>query len=243
MLILDTDVKDLMSLYNKNIFQLKGELDLVTKMQNKNNEVNQIENEKNVKELQKLSNDLLSFQKLLASQNTKLEILDEELDHVYTGNENRITNDNEFNSVEYTDEIINLIMASRTLEQSFRNGNEIESKKAFNNFKFEVNDIFSEVNKEIADLLIQNEELNNKNKELKDKFLEIDEVTYKNKMCIHCNSNFIPKFNEEKSCLYHPGKIKYFSCRGCGDDEYYTCCSKCNKCSFGCKYSKHVAEV
>ena len=45
-------------------------------------------------------------------------------------------------------------MASRTLEQSFRNGNEIESKKSFNNFKLEVNDIFSEVNKEIADLLI-----------------------------------------------------------------------------------------
>jgi len=51
------------------------------------------------------------------------------------------------------------------------------------------------------------------------------------------------KGNNDLSCFYHPGKVKYYSCRGCGGDEYFTCCLKCSNCSAGCKKAKHVYEV
>ena len=29
--------------------------------------------------------------------------------------------------------------------------------------------------------------------------------------------------------------------RGCGADEYYSCCLRCKKCQKGCKNTKHVS--
>lgn len=41
------------------------------------------------------------------------------------------------------------------------------------------------------------------------------EVTQENseKKCINCHQYFHPKLNTDESCVYHPGKIKYYSCR------------------------------
>lgn len=36
------------------------------------------------------------------------------------------------------------------------------------------------------------------------------------------------------TCIYHIGKLKFYSCKSCGCDEYYNCCGKCSKCSKGC---------
>lgn len=60
------------------------------------------------------------------------------------------------------------------------------------------------------------------------------------KMCLHCKREFIPKQNKEGDCVYHSGKLKYYSCKGCGDDAYYNCCNKCMKCSEGCRRGKHI---
>jgi hypothetical protein len=49
------------------------------------------------------------------------------------------------------------------------------------------------------------------------------------------------QFIDHNSCIYHPGKIKYFSCKGCGRDPYYECCSKCDECSSGCRITHHTS--
>ncbi|TNV71903.1 hypothetical protein FGO68_gene2277 [Halteria grandinella] len=41
-------------------------------------------------------------------------------------------------------------------------------------------------------------------------------------------------------CVFHPGKLKFFSCKGCGGDEYHTCCNRCDNCNKGCRQQRHV---
>jgi hypothetical protein len=91
------------------------------------------------------------------------------------------------------------------------------------------------------------EYINNKLNDINALFLKQIELqeqeSNKKKFCLHCHQNFFAKQNEEDNCIYHPGVLKYYSCRGCGGDEYHTCCMKCIKCSIGCKKSKHFSEL
>lgn len=57
--------------------------------------------------------------------------------------------------------------------------------------------------------------------------------------CRNCRKVFIPKTNSSVSCIYHPGKLHYYSCFGCGADAYYTCCNRCSACSSGCRTGSH----
>ena len=59
--------------------------------------------------------------------------------------------------------------------------------------------------------------------------------------CINCKKSYTRNQNYTNSCNYHPGKLKYFSCRGCGGDPYYECCMKCSTCSQGCKVAHHTS--
>lgn len=230
-----------MDKFNEDLFAIKSDLDLAFKSFNQNKELQNNNNDNNNKELIKFNKEIISLQESIAKQNTKTGILENDLKYL-TGNISSISYKDESN--EYPDEIINLVLANRLLDQKLRKcKTEDESKKALCDFKDDINSIFNDINEDISSLLEENKKLEDKNKSLKEKFLQIDEITYKPKQCIHCLKSFIPKFNEERSCLYHPGKIKYFSCKGCGDDEYYTCCSKCYNCSQGCKYGKHATEI
>ncbi|KAM3139499.1 hypothetical protein pb186bvf_008335 [Paramecium bursaria] len=56
--------------------------------------------------------------------------------------------------------------------------------------------------------------------------------------CARCNVVQKEGHNDE-SCVYHPGRLKYFSCRSCGADEYFTCCNMCRICSPGCHTGLH----
>ena len=69
---------------------------------------------------------------------------------------------------------------------------------------------------------------------------EKDEQEYTEQRCVNCRKLVIPKFNEEGACAYHPGKMKFFSCRGCGGDQYFNCCQKCTTCTEGCRSGRHV---
>lgn len=59
-------------------------------------------------------------------------------------------------------------------------------------------------------------------------------------ICINCKESYTPANNLAGSCTYHPGKLKYFSCRGCGADPFFECCIKCKTCSKGCKKALHL---
>ena len=95
----------------------------------------------------------------------------------------------------------------------------------------------------IEKLKFSNKMLEEANSDLTKKIEEFEKKSNKEKFCLHCHKTFLVKGNDDLSCFYHPGKVKYYSCRGCGGDEYFTCCLKCNICSNGCKKAKHVYEV
>jgi hypothetical protein len=103
--------------------------------------------------------------------------------------------------------------------------------------------LYSIYNINIEKLKFSNKLLEEANSDLSKKIEEFEKKNNKEKFCLHCHKTFLAKGNDDLNCFYHPGKVKYYSCRGCGGDEYFTCCLKCNICSNGCKKAKHVYEV
>mmetsp|Transcript_27579 Transcript_27579/g.52489 ORF Transcript_27579/g.52489 Transcript_27579/m.52489 type:complete len:210 (-) Transcript_27579:332-961(-) len=80
----------------------------------------------------------------------------------------------------------------------------------------------------------------------------------KDRECVRCGTVYCPRdrargsleegVDEEsyakEECAYHPIKqIRYGGCRevGCGEDAYYMCCGRCEKCSKGCRKGMHVS--
>ena len=61
--------------------------------------------------------------------------------------------------------------------------------------------------------------------------------------CKNCYRKYTMLNNPPESCRYHPGKVKYFSCKVCGGDEYYTCCRVCKTCNPGCQVGQHVPVI
>eukprot|EP01016_Furgasonia_blochmanni_P036887 TRINITY_DN4276_c0_g1_i3.p1 TRINITY_DN4276_c0_g1~~TRINITY_DN4276_c0_g1_i3.p1 ORF type:complete len:308 (-),score=32.29 TRINITY_DN4276_c0_g1_i3:328-1251(-) len=63
------------------------------------------------------------------------------------------------------------------------------------------------------------------------------------KECMTCHTQFALSQNMETSCVHHHGRLKFYSCRGCGADEYFSCCNRCMACSKGCKTAKHIPRM
>jgi len=61
------------------------------------------------------------------------------------------------------------------------------------------------------------------------------------KICTRCKGSFNPLENSDNSCIFHPGNLKYYSCRKCGADEYWSCCNQCRSCLKGCRKGKHIS--
>lgn len=74
-------------------------------------------------------------------------------------------------------------------------------------------------------------------KKISDKFLQMNSLV----KCVNCRERYIPVKNFNRECVYHTGKLRYFSCRGCGGDPYYDCCLKCKNCTKGCKVANHTS--
>ena len=122
-----------------------------------------------------------------------------------------------------------------------RNDNMLEAR--FDEFSASFLKRMEDKRTRLDSLINEISQVETENKTLCEKVTCIEEELCAVKLCIHCNSEFTKKINREDSCIYHPGKIKYYSCRSCGKDEYHVCCNKCSKCSKGCKRAKHVTEV
>lgn len=97
------------------------------------------------------------------------------------------------------------------------------------------------VDSEIKQLEAMNSRLISENKALKLHFVEAVKKELAETKCKNCKKFFILKQNSESSCISHPGRVKYYSCKGCGADPYYTCCNLCSNCSPGCRRSHHVS--
>eukprot|EP00347_Sterkiella_histriomuscorum_P017966 403347296 len=73
---------------------------------------------------------------------------------------------------------------------------------------------------------------------------ELSQFKNQIKWCVNCRKDFKVSDNGEHACTYHFGKMKYYSCKGCGSAEYYSCCWRCPKCDpNGCRSGKHISQM
>ena len=115
-------------------------------------------------------------------------------------------------------------------------------KEDFLCLKKDLMNLFLHKNRIIEQLKYTNTNLEEMNRVLSNQVISYEEENNRKKFCVKCHMNFSNKEKDENLCIYHPGELKYYSCKGCGADEYFTCCNKCKNCSVGCKKSKHVSE-
>ena len=191
-----------------------------------------------ISEISFLKQQLITSQEIAIQQKSKIILLEKELDLILSSNTFIQNNYN-------IDEQIDLKIMTSLFEEKINKLNKENQDLAneeYKNFSNEIKKIFDMKDLQIKQLKEENQKLKEQKKEIIAKYLIIDKEKNKEKECIHCHEKFIPKFNNHKSCLYHPGKIKYYSCNGCGGDEYYTCCKKCSKCSPGCTLDKHIEK-
>lgn len=59
--------------------------------------------------------------------------------------------------------------------------------------------------------------------------------------CHNCKIVHIPAA-ATLDCIYHPGHLKFYSCKACGKAAYYNCCNKCKECSPGCRTATHLFD-
>ncbi|CEL91922.1 unnamed protein product [Vitrella brassicaformis CCMP3155] len=76
---------------------------------------------------------------------------------------------------------------------------------------------------------------------LKEENKALREVVDAPRTCIHCGAKYSLLKNGPEDCVYHPGKMKFYSCSSCGGAKYFTCCMKCTECSAGCRTGYHVS--
>jgi chromosome segregation ATPase len=110
-----------------------------------------------------------------------------------------------------------------------------------NSPKEELLSLFEDIAGNIKEAEETNISLRRSTEDLQDDLEKMNSGEKISKMCMRCKREFIPKQNKEGDCIYHSGKLKYYSCKGCGEDAYFHCCNKCLKCSEGCRRGKHIA--
>ena len=191
-----------------------------------------------ISEISSLKQQLLTYQEIAIQQKSKINLLEKELDLILSSN---TFIQNNFNISEQIDFKIMTSLFEEKINKLNKENQELANEE-YKKFSNEIKKIFDIKDLQIKQLKEENQKLKDQKKEIIIKYSLIDKEKNKEKECIHCHEKFIPKFNNHKSCLYHPGKIKYYSCNGCGGDEYYTCCKKCSKCSPGCTLDKHIEK-
>ena len=191
-----------------------------------------------ISEITSLKQQLLTYQEIAIQQKSKINLLEKELDLILSSN---TFIQNNFNISEQIDFKIMTSLFEEKINKLNKENQELANEE-YKKFSNEIKKIFDIKDLQIKQLKEENQKLKDQKKEIIIKYSLIDKEKNKEKECIHCHEKFIPKFNNHKSCLYHPGKIKYYSCNGCGGDEYYTCCKKCSKCSPGCTLDKHIEK-
>jgi hypothetical protein len=191
-----------------------------------------------ISEITSLKQQLLTYQEIAIQQKSKINLLEKELDLILSSN---TFIQNNFNISEQIDFKIMTSLFEEKINKLNKENQDLANEE-YKKFSNEIKKIFDIKDLQIKQLKEENQKLKDQKKEIIIKYSLIDKEKNKEKECIHCHEKFIPKFNNHKSCLYHPGKIKYYSCNGCGGDEYYTCCKKCSKCSTGCTLDKHIEK-
>ena len=131
------------------------------------------------------------------------------------------------------------------INEEVKSENIVSSDLDINQTKEELESIYNQLIPDISNLEVKLDRINDafilENEKIKSFIKVLDKKHEKKYTCKKCYKKFKIDQNHQGACSYHSGYLKYYSCRSCGADEYYTCCNKCSDCSEGCKTGKHAA--
>ena len=218
---------------------MTNELNEMKNTEKENKKKNSSQYNSFLSEISSLKQQLITQQEITIQQKSKINLLEKEIDLILSSNNYYIQSN--INIDEQIDFKIMISLFEEKMNKLNKENKDLANEE-YKKFSEEIKKIFDCKDSQIQQLKEENQKLKEQKKEIILKYSLIEKEKNKEKECIHCHEKFISKFNNHKSCLYHPGKIKYYSCNGCGGDEYYTCCKKCSKCSPGCTLDKHIEK-
>ena len=225
-----------------NTEQLNQELIAIKASYDKSNK-SQLENSKSLQEeIITLKNQISDYQSVISKQKIQLEILEKELTVLKNPINYSFNTISPLSTQNTQEDNINFYLTLKLFENSCKTTDSKSISQQFSSFKQEINEMMSKKDKQINELIKANQLLIENNKQLEKKLLEYEERNSAQKICLNCHEAYYPSFNTDKLCIYHPGKLQYYSCKNCGNDEYYTCCNKCSQCLKGCKRSNHIPQ-
>jgi len=208
------EVRDIMNMYTFSIQNCKSEVDYYNNRVAdlvKNRDRLHTHNEEMAKEQKVMTENIAANQEEVDRLNLKLVQIKEK-----------------YNQVEATEDVLgakNLIEGINNCTEKWEIGEDGESKrKALEQFLKIVNTLEND-RESIAKL--EDENLKLKEDEV------VKETTKK------FNMEMLNQKYKNEPFYYHPGLLRFFSCRGCGGDEYYNCCQKCQKCNPGCRVNQN----
>ena len=199
---------------------MTNELNEMKNTEKENKKKNSSQYNSFLSEISSLKQQLITQQEITIQQKSKINLLEKEIDLILSSNNYYIQSN--INIDEQIDFKIMISLFEEKINKLNKENKDLANEE-YKKFSEEIKKIFDCKDSQIQQLKEENEKLKEQKKEIISKYSLIEK-------------------EKNKSCLYHPGKIKYYSCNGCGGDEYYTCCKKCSKCSPGCTLDKHIEK-
>lgn len=222
----ETKIKETLVMFDKHLGKIKEDLDVFKKTQ-------QTVNEKSTQEQKFLKREIKYIRKQSSVVKNSINSTEVKMNSILSSLPQK---------VDYTKDMSDYRGHLKWLEERIHESkNTSEIYEAYKQFKVNLMKIYQIKESYLDRLAYTNKKLNELNLNLKNDLKSHETELNKQKFCVYCHNYFYPKENEDNMCIYHPGELNYYSCKGCGADEYYKCCMKCMKCSLGCKKSKHRA--
>ena len=153
-----------------------------------------------IDKLKVMKNQIESLQSITAKHEEQLSELDEQLNHTKLPKaelEGIISGDKQ---KEYQERL-----------EEFKKGP--INKETFVKLKSYILREYNEQDCLISDLTVNNEQIKQINANLHEKLNEYQKEFDKEKFCVNCHKVFSLKDNVNVSCVYHSGRLKYFSCK------------------------------
>lgn len=150
-------------------------------------------------EIDKIKQQLLEYQSIIALQSSKIALLENELSVIKHPHNMEIEGLSTINT-KTIEENINLMIEIKSFEVQLKKANANNLQEIindFDSFRTNINNVVNHKNQEIDSLTKENKELEKQNKELRNKVLDNEREINSKKFCTHCHDDFIPKFNDD----------------------------------------------
>lgn len=193
------EINQIFNSMNKQLFKLKSDLEAMKHMQNSENDINKTQLKGQKDDISGLKTELIKSQEAIGVQNAAIKQIEKEMNLFFNARlipSSRTSQPDKSESIE--EGLLLLMISTKNFRFHLKNAASREDRlKAFDSFKADIDEQFSECLQEVAELTERNKVLELGNSRLRDQYLDSEKSKFKRKFCIHCQTEFIPKFNEE----------------------------------------------